>query len=151
MNYSYMGWLSAFFATTLIIIVAVDTENSSTYQNQAAVSVSEKHIASINANDFKNLVETDDVILIDVRTPSEFSSDALPGAINIDFYEPDFSSKIAALDPSKKYAIYCRSGNRTGQTLTLMQTLGFSDVSDLQGGLVAWKQHGLSSCTGLQC
>lgn len=48
-----------------------------------------------------------------------------------------------ALDPDDTYLLYCRSGNRSGQTAALMQQLGFENVYDMDGGVVAYGEQGL--------
>ena len=64
--------------------------------------------------------------VIDVRTPEEFATGHLDGAININFEGADFESEIQALDHAANYVLYCRSGNRAGQVLSYMQSNGFS-------------------------
>ncbi len=76
-------------------------------------------------------------VLLDVRTPMEVRSGALPGAIAIDIMSSSFASKIAALDRSKTYFVYCRSGNRSAQACQIMHRQGF-DVRNLMGGIGAW-------------
>lgn len=83
-------------------------------------------------------------IIIDVRTPEEFASGHIEGAINTNFYDPAFKETISKLDTSSAYSIYCRSGNRSGQTLGLMESLGFTDVLDLEGGIGSWIASGRS-------
>lgn len=70
-------------------------------------------------------------VLIDVRTPAEFASGHLEGAINIDVQSPDFDQRVAQLDPSTTYLVYCRSGNRSGAAIDRMQGLGFTDLTNL--------------------
>lgn len=79
-----------------------------------------------------------DLIILDVRTSEEFSEGHLEGATMIDFYRDDFAEQLKGLDPDAPYLLYCRSGNRSGQTAELMRELGFSDVSDIDGGILAW-------------
>jgi rhodanese-related sulfurtransferase len=79
-----------------------------------------------------------DLVILDVRTPEEFSEVHLEGATLMDFYDADFSDQLATLDPDVPYLIYCRSGNRSGQTVAMMEDLGFTDVSNVDGGIVAW-------------
>ncbi len=62
----------------------------------------------------------------------------------LDFYDPEFAAQIAELDPDVPYLLYCRSGNRSGQTIELMEQLGFTDVANLDGGIVAWDEAGQS-------
>lgn len=71
--------------------------------------------------------------LIDVRTAEEFTSGHLEGATNIDISAPDFAEKIASLDKSASYTLYCRSGRRAGQALEIMKAQGFEKVSNAGG------------------
>jgi rhodanese-related sulfurtransferase len=89
------------------------------------------------------LAVADGITVIDVRTPEEFAEGHIEGATLIDFYEPGFANEIAALDPDGEYLIYCRSGNRSGQTFGLMAELGFAQVWDLDGGVNAYGAAGL--------
>ncbi len=84
-----------------------------------------------------------DFVIIDVRTPEEFAGGHIENAINIDYYASTFESDINALDKDKEYLIYCRSGNRSGQALDIMEDLGFQEVYDLGGGINAWKSASL--------
>lgn len=88
------------------------------------------------------------LVVLDVRTPEEFAQGHVDGAIMIDFYRDDFATELAALDPNVPYLLYCRSGNRSGQTAALMAQLGFSDVADVDGGIVAWDAAGLPTVAG---
>ena len=67
----------------------------------------------------------DDLVVLDVRTPDEFAAGHIDGAIMIDFYEADFATQLADLDPDVPYLLYCRSGNRSGQTTAILDQLGF--------------------------
>ncbi len=84
-----------------------------------------------------------DLVVLDVRTPAEFADGHLEGATMLDFYADDFSEQLAELDRDVPYLLYCRSGNRSGQTRALMEDLGFSDVADVDGGILAWADAGL--------
>jgi len=66
-----------------------------------------------------------DVVLLDVRTPEEFAAGHLTGAQNLDFLAPGFREKVAKLDKTKTYVLYCASGNRSGQANVLMEEAGF--------------------------
>lgn len=82
-------------------------------------------------------------VVLDIRTPQEFQAGHLPGATNIDFYAPDFARQLDRLDKTKTYLVYCRSGNRSSQALPIMRKLGFQEVYELQGGLLAWARANL--------
>lgn len=78
------------------------------------------------------------LVVLDVRTPEEFATGHLPGATLIDFSAPDFATEIGRLDRAAPYLVYCRSGNRSGQAVAAMAALGFTDVTDVDGGIAAW-------------
>lgn len=85
----------------------------------------------------------EDLVILDVRTPDEFAAGHIEGAIMLDFYDADFAGQLAELDPDVPYLVYCRSGNRSGQTADLMAELGFTDVTDVDGGILSWAEAGL--------
>ena len=83
--------------------------------------------------------ESEESVIIDVRTDDEFSTGYIGGAVNIDFYKGnEFISEIEKLDKSKSYFIYCKSGARSGQTCELMKQKGFKKVYNLEGGILGW-------------
>ena len=87
---------------------------------------------------------TSDLILIDVRDIEEFATGHLPNATNIPFNDGTLAAQLPTLDPNVAYGVYCRSGNRSGQAMALMNEAGFTNVVDL-GGLEA-----AVSATGLE-
>lgn len=91
----------------------------------------------------ETLAVNPEAILLDIRTPEEFASERIPGAVNVDFYAPDFKDQLADLDPDASYVVYCRSGNRSAQAMPMFDQLGFSDLLDVDGGIVAWYESGL--------
>jgi rhodanese-related sulfurtransferase len=64
--------------------------------------------------------------VIDVRTPEETSMGYLEGAQLFDIQNPSFMGNLATLDPAADYYVYCRSGNRAGQAIEIMQQSGFT-------------------------
>ena len=72
-----------------------------------------------------------DTILIDVRTPGEYDAGHLDGAILLDLSGGQFAAALPTLDADAEYAVYCKSGNRSGQAVALMENAGFDNVIDL--------------------
>ena len=85
--------------------------------------------------------------VIDVRTPEEFAQGHLEGAVLIDVTSPDFAERVAELDRDQPYVLYCRSGNRSAGARQVMTDLGFADVADVDGGILAWVGEGLPVVT----
>ena len=89
---------------------------------------------------FSELIEDSSVVLLDVRTASEFAEGHIEGAINIDQGQSDFMEKAkAALPTDKKIAVYCRSGRRSANAAGKLAAEGYRCVN-LKGGIVAWKE-----------
>ncbi len=84
-----------------------------------------------------------DFVVLDVRTPGEFAQGHIEGAVLVDYRSPGFREKIAGLDRSKTYLVYCRTGNRSGQAWKLMRELGFRNTYHLEGGIKRWIEDGL--------
>ncbi len=84
-----------------------------------------------------------DFMLLDVRTEDEYRSGHLVDAVNIDFYSENFREKLDALDREDTYVIYCKSGGRSGQTLKMMEELGFRRVYNIIGGIQNWQRNNL--------
>ena len=59
------------------------------------------------------------------------------------FYKEDFAEKLNKLDKSKPYAIYCRSGHRSGLTAKKMEEIGFKSTVNLDGGILQWIEEGM--------
>lgn len=73
--------------------------------------------------------------LVDVREPREVAAGSLPGAVNIPLGE--LASRLAEIDRDRRVVLLCRSGNRSGQAAELLTAVGYSDVVNLAGGMLA--------------
>jgi rhodanese-related sulfurtransferase len=97
----------------------------------------------LSVTEFSAKVAEAGVITLDVRTPGEFAEGYIEGARLIDFQSGNFENEIAALDKNATYAVYCRSGNRSGQAVKVMHDAGFHNVYNLNGGVIDWANAGL--------
>ena len=100
---------------------------------------SEKLITTISVSKAKEIIANNDVIILDVRTPEEFASGHIQNAVNINYYDQDFSKRVESINKRKKIIVYCAVGGRSGQALTKMDALGFQYVLNMKGGYNAWK------------
>ena len=96
----------------------------------------------LSAQEFKNIINSTDVHLIDVRTAGEFSQGHIEGALNIDFMARNFSEQLSQLSKDKPIVIYCRTGRRSGLSTKTLAKLGFNDIYDLNGGTINWQKEG---------
>ena len=91
----------------------------------------------------RDVLQNGEVVILDVRTASEYARGHIQDAQNIDFYGPDFENEIKKLDKEKNYVVNCLSGGRSGKTVTFMESFGFKNVKNLVGGITAWKNQQL--------
>lgn len=121
-------------AMTVVAIAAVAVLTGCATSNEATKKV--------DPVTFSEVIAQPDVIILDVRTPEEFNAGHIANAINIDFTGPDFVSEVSKLDKNATVAVYCRSANRSGVATKEMSDLGFTDMYDMQGGIVDWEAAG---------
>jgi rhodanese-related sulfurtransferase len=109
----------------------------------AGCSSSAAGVANMNVSEFSKKITEAGVITVDVRTPGEFMTGHIQGAQNIDFESGNFENQISTLDKNGTYAVYCRSGNRSGQAVAIMHDAGFHNVYNLNGGIIDWTNSGM--------
>ncbi len=88
-----------------------------------------------------------DVLILDVRTPVEFSAGHIPGAINIPHME--LPSRLGELQPhqTNEVVVYCEAGGRAGIAEHALREAGFANVRHLEGDMAAWRQTTLPIVT----
>jgi rhodanese-related sulfurtransferase len=94
---------------------------------------------NLDATQFSKKITDQKVVILDVRTASEFIEGHIPNAVNIDVLSDYFTADVSALDKTLEYAIYCRSGKRSVDAATAMEEIGFS-TSNLTGGIISWAE-----------
>ncbi|MHA6252720.1 rhodanese-like domain-containing protein [Oceanobacillus sp. CAU 1775] len=91
----------------------------------------------ITTNETENLLmESNDVIIIDVRENDEVAAGKIPEAIHIPLGE--LQTRLDELDKTSKYIIVCRSGNRSGLATQFLTSHGYN-ASNMVGGMLEWK------------
>jgi len=93
----------------------------------------------VSVDEFKKLLKQDDIQVVDVRTPEEYSIGVIGEAQNINIYDDNFEAQLKKLDVSKTTLVYCAKGGRSAKAAAKMKELGFKEVYDLDGGYGAWK------------
>lgn len=104
--------------------------------------------SELDAAAFASALKRPGTIILDVRTPEEFAAGHLVGAVNVDVNGADFLGALAGYDKTVPYAVYCRSGNRSGTAVSLMAEAGFTAAYHLGGGIGAWQDAGGEVVTG---
>ncbi len=81
-----------------------------------------------------------DVVLIDVREPSEYNAGHIPGVKLIPL--GTLPGRVNEIPKDKFVVTTCRSGNRSGQATKFLRDQGFDNVHNMTGGIKAWQQAG---------
>ena len=67
-------------------------------------------IKTVDAAQFAEIIKSDSVVLVDVRTAEEYAAGHIPNAKNVDVLKSDFKDRVETLSKNKEIAVYCRSG-----------------------------------------
>jgi len=127
-------------AVVTFLILLAGAASSQVHQAPTR-SVVHAQKTELGTAEFKKAIETGTYQLIDVRTPAEFASGHILGAVNIDWTAPDFERAFAAIKPDIPVLLYCHSGGRSEQALEHLVGLGYR-AQHLEGGISAWRKAG---------
>lgn len=122
MRVFFLIFISAFFSCS--------TSLNDTYQ-------------SIDIVELKEVINYQDIIILDVRTAHETSKGYIPDATFIDYYDDKFDEKINLIDRKKSIYVYCKIGGRSKKVAENLHGMGFSEVYNLEGGFIKWKNSNL--------
>ena len=107
-------------------------------QNQANTSNTKTINTSITVEEFEKKLSDGNAQLIDVRTPEEYNQGHLKGALNYNINSSEFENQLSKLDKNKPVLVYCLSGGRSGSAAEMMADKGFTEVYNMQGGIMKW-------------
>jgi len=136
-------WISAFFIVLLI------SGCTNIYENGKELAADTKpYIEKITVDELNNKIENqEDFLLIDVRQPAEYNKGNIPGSIliprgvlefkigNDAFWEEEF---LYTPEKDACIIIYCKKGDRGILATKALNELGYSNVKNLSGGIIAW-------------
>ena len=95
----------------------------------------------VDISTYERQLKQPEIQLIDVRTPEEFSEGHIENAKNINIMGDDFDAQVAALDKTKPVMVYCKSGGRSAKASARLKELGFTTITDLEGGITNWNSE----------
>ena len=125
------------------IMASCGNNNNSAHQNtnvtQNDISIISK---SIPVDEFKNKIETTPGTILDVRTPEEYSEGHLENAQLNNVKDNNFEKNLKAIPKDKPVYVYCRSGNRSKKAKATLEQSGYTEIYELDGGIIAWEKEG---------
>lgn len=100
--------------------------------------------ASISGQELAQRIEAGDApLVLDVRTPEEYASGHIPGAVNIPFDQLAGRMDELKAGKSDEIVVHCQSGRRAAMAEKTLAAAGYTDVRDLEGHMKRWKEAGL--------
>lgn len=97
-----------------------------------------KGLKNLSTKAFENeLMTNKNKVIIDVREPQEYKTGYIPNAMNIPLSQ--LKSRIGEIPKDKNIYLYCRSGMRSKQAARVLSKHGYSQMAQLQGGIMAWR------------
>ena len=104
-------------------------------------------VRNIKVHEAKKMMDenkkSEKLVILDVRTPGEYENGCLQGALNIDIQNSNFKQTIQHLDRSRIYLVYCKSGIRSEEAITIMSKFGFENVFHMFEGMDGWQKNRL--------
>ena len=104
-----------------------------------------RSVADLTPAEAEKMIKTNQkdsaFVILDVRTPEEFNTGHLAGAVNVDYRSSDFQSRIDGLPKSRTYLLYCRTGHRSANAMSLMKERGFEKLYNMLGGITRWREE----------
>jgi len=127
---------------TTLIVAWLIAGCSVSPSGQGSGKSEEGKFMNITVQKFMERQEKEALLLVDVRQPGELIGQlaALPGIVNIPL--PELAKRYQEIPKDQPVVIICRSGNRSSQACHFLANQGYQQVLNLQGGMIAVKQHG---------
>lgn len=125
----------------VLVLAACGSSEASTalLEPNAEISVSELPV-DVDVHTVASIKDRPDVYLLDVREQWEYDESHLPGVNLLPMAE--IPANLAKIPTDKEVIVTCRSGNRSSQITDYLRQNGFSNVHNMQGGILAWQQAG---------
>lgn len=115
-----------------------------------AAALCENVLADLS--DVESAIESDDVVLVDTRTPTEYEQAHLPGAVQVSWeaFVDDETGRLKSesqrrailaandIEPDDEIVLYCNTARRLSHTSVVLATLGYGNVSFYEGSLTGW-------------
>jgi sulfur-carrier protein adenylyltransferase/sulfurtransferase len=99
-------------------------------------------IDEVDAVRARELIESSDPVIVDVREQDEWDEGHVPGAVHIPRGHLESRIEAAAPDRSRQVLVYCSAGNRSAFATKTLQELGYDEPVSLAGGFTDWKRNG---------
>lgn len=108
---------------------------------ESQVQETQQEPVKVSLEEAQRLHDEEGYIYIDVRTPGEIKKGKIGEALEFDYKDKNWESKIQELDSNGKYIVYCHSGVRSNNACKKLKELNFINVVDMTDGYSGWSRQ----------
>lgn len=137
---TFLPLLTCLILMGLSVIACNSSSTTESKENAAESSSSDPAEHKLDKTTFAADMKKSGAVIIDVRMPQEFEQGHIEGAININFFDPEFKHQLLDLDRDKTYYLYCKNETRSYRSMKFMETNDFKHVYILKGGYEEWNK-----------
>ena len=127
---------------TLILLLGVPGCGQAQEKKTADTPPSASRFKDADVAEFARLAANTNNIVLDVRTPREYTAGHLAGAVNLNLRAADFAAQAARLDKGRTYLVHCAVGARSASACQKLGAMGFTNLVNLKTGLNGWEAAG---------
>jgi rhodanese-related sulfurtransferase len=131
--------LSAVFFILFILTGCLSGQSDGSQEESDESAVVSSDVFSFN----EAWMDSEDALLLDVRTDGEYADGHIPGSYLIPVQELEQRLDEISQYRNGKVFVYCRSGNRSMTAASILEENGFTDIVNLSGGIRDWQAAGL--------
>lgn len=99
-------------------------------------------VQHVNAQRFNELIKSNEGVVLDVRTPGEYSRGHIANSTMISTNDRDFVKKVSLLQKDKPLYVYCLTGSRSRAVVNYLYQNGFTQLYNLTNGTMDWQRSG---------
>lgn len=122
-----MKYRALLFLTVLFTIISCNSQTT-------------EKLKTVDVKTFsKEIKETSNPQILDVRTPEEFAEGHIDNALNINWNGDNFVKEAEKLNKDEAVFVYCKSGRRSLEASKKLEELGFKNIYNLDGGYIKWR------------
>jgi phage shock protein E len=137
----YKLTLWAALILTVLTVIGCNTPTTTSTQSDTAAIHPATLPASVDVQTVASLKGQEDVLVLDVREVNEYEAGHIPGVTLIPMGE--VANRLNEIPKDQTVIVTCRSGNRSGQVADYLRQNGYTNIHNMEGGIVAWEAAGL--------
>ena len=130
---------------SLFFLSCQANETSPTNAADTSIQSQETIAVSLSNSDWVSKMTEHPGIILDVRTPDEYAQGYIEGAKLVDVSDASFLENLSnlSIDRSTPIYLYCRSGSRSKRAMAILKNDGFTEIYEMNGGIMGWQNEGL--------